>query len=101
MLSSITFSGSKLTRIPKELANCTRLETLQISNNPITSIPTELTQLTNLEILDIYGTQIPEEEVQRLVKLFPEGVVKGITSLSIPIRKNQPQYYFLVNKDIR
>lgn len=75
MLSSITFSGSKLTRIPKELANCTRLETLQISNNPITSIPTELTQLTNLEILDIYGTQIPEEEVQKLVQLFPEGVV--------------------------
>jgi len=64
-------SNKRLTSIPPEIAQLTKVRSLYLGDNTLTSLPAEIGQLTNLESLNLGGNRITSlpSEIGQLINL--------------------------------
>lgn len=70
-LNELSFKNNDLTEVPKEVLNITTIISLDLSNNQISTLPPEISQLINLQLLDLSNnklTTIPSP-IQSLIQL--------------------------------
>jgi internalin A len=70
--TELDLSGKGLKKIPPEIAQLSKLQTLDLSNNQLDIIPDVITQIANLQTLILWGNQISElpESISQLLSLY-------------------------------
>ncbi len=76
-LTVLELAQNGLSEIPEGIASLSILRKLDLSNNQLKSLPKEITTLTaTLTDLNIKGNQIPQSEIQWLVKAMPRTQIR-------------------------
>lgn len=70
-LNELSFKNNNLTEVPKEVLNITTIISLDLSSNQILSLPPEISQLINLQLLDLSNNQLTAipRQIQSLIQL--------------------------------
>lgn len=70
-LTNLTISDTKITNIPRQIANLTQLGTLDVYGDSISDIPAELINMKSLKEIVIADTKMSEKRMQEIIKLLP------------------------------
>ncbi len=71
----LNVSNNNLTKLPTTIGNLKNLISLNISNNPIESLPDQIYNLEHLEYIDVRNTNLPEEQILKLMNMSMEITV--------------------------
>jgi hypothetical protein len=70
-LEELYLADNKLTDLPATLSRCKNLKILDLSNNNISDFPAMLKRLKKLKVIILTGNPIDEENLEKIVKMFP------------------------------
>ena len=73
-LESLNVSDNNMTGIPAEIGRLSNLKILNYANNSITGLPLELGDLQNLETLDLRGNDVSEQDLGSIREKLPKSV---------------------------
>jgi hypothetical protein len=75
-LEKLILSNNAFTELPDMFAGMKDLSVLNLANNQLTSLPSSLYLLSNLKKIDVSGNNLPNAEIDKLKKAFPNAKIK-------------------------